>query len=232
MVSFLSPMTLDKATVPATVFCDFDGTITAVDTFDLLMQDAYGNFWGQLKADLLDFRVTLREAMDQLGAVLTARHLTAMEARMATFVPRPGFLRFLDAMDHAGIPVVVVSGGFLPLVKVVLQEHYHRFEAVVAGLPVPQDREGTRHHIHSPYSSKEELVAKALVMDTYGQGRTVAVGDGITDLRMAEAADTVFARDVLAGLLTERGMHFHPWRDFDDVLRLLMEMGLVASPGP
>lgn len=225
-------MVLDRSVVPATVFCDFDGTITPVDTFDLLMEDTYGDFWRRLKGDLLCFRVTLREAMDQLGAVLTARHLTAMERRMATFVPRPGFLRFLDAMDRAGIPVVVVSGGFLPLVEAVLMEHRHRFKAVIAGLPVPQNYGATRHRIHSPYGSEEELVAKALVMEVYGQGHTIAVGDGITDLRMAEAADTVFARDVLAGLLTERGMHFHPWRDFDDVLRLLTEMGLVAPPGP
>lgn len=224
-------MVLDKAMAPATAFCDFDGTITAVDTFDLLMQDTYGDVWRRIKADLLCFRLTLREAMDQLGAVLTARHLTALEKRMATFVPRPGFLRFLDAMDHAGIPVVVVSGGFLPLVEAVLREHRHRFKAVVAGLPVPQDQEGTRHHIHSPYSSEEELVAKALVMDRYGQGRTIAIGDGITDLRMAEAADVVFARDLLAGLLTERGVAFHPWRDFDDVSRLLVQLGLASPSG-
>ena len=224
-------MVLGKAMVPATVFCDFDGTITAVDTFDLLMQDTYGCRWRQIKAGLLGFRLTLREAMDQLGAMLTAQHLVAMEERMATFVPRHGFLHFLDAMDQAGIPVVVVSGGFLPLVEAVLRDHRHRFKAIIAGLPVPQGQEGTRHHIHSPYSSREELVSKALVMDMYGQGHTIAVGDGITDLRMAEAADVVFARDLLAGLLTERGLAFHPWNDFDDVLRLLVQLGLVSPSG-
>ena len=217
--------------VTATVFCDFDGTITPVDTFDLLMQDTYGHRWHQLKADLLSFRLTLREVMDHLGAMVTARQLMAMEGRMATFVPRPGFLRFLDAMDHAGIPIVVVSGGFLPLVEAVLREHRHRFKAIIAGLPIPQDQEGTRHHIHSPYSSEEELVAKARVMDLYGHGHTIAIGDGITDLRMAEAADVVFARDLLADLLGERGLAFHPWHDFDDVLRLLAQLGLVAAPG-
>lgn len=224
-------MVLGKALVPATVFCDFDGTITAVDTFDLLMQDTYGDVWRQLKADLLCFHLTLRQAMDQLGAMLTAQHLRAMEGRMATFVPRPGFLHFLDAMDHAGIPVVVVSGGFLPLVEAVLREHRHRFKAIIAGCPVPEDERGARHHIHSPCSSREELVAKALVMDKYAQGRAIAIGDGITDLRMAEAADVVFARDLLADLLTERGVAFHPWRDFDDVSRRLVRLGLVAPSG-
>lgn len=220
-------MVLGKALVPATVFCDFDGTITAVDTFDLLMQDTYGDVWRQLKGDLLCFRLPLRQAMDRLGAMLTARHLRAMEERMATFVPRPGFLHFLDAMDHAGIPVVVVSGGFLPLVEAVLREHRHRFKAIIAGCPVPEDERGARHHIHSPCSSREELVAKALVMDIYGQGRTIAIGDGITDLRMAEAADLVFARDLLADLLAERGVAFHPWHDFDDVSRRLVQLELV-----
>ena len=46
--------------------------------------------------------------------------------------------------------------------------------------------------------------------------------------RMAQAADVVFARDLLAGLLTERGLAFHPWHDFDDVVRLLAQLGLVS----
>ncbi len=210
----------------ATVFCDFDGTITPVDSFDLVMQETCGDTWSQLKMGLLRSRLSLREAMDQLGAALTTQHLMDMVQRMASFSPRPSFLPFLDAMDRAGIPVVVVSGGFLPLVEAVLLQHRHRFKAVIAGQVIPQEQ-GRSHQIHSPYTSDEELVAKAVVMEIYGHGHTIAIGDGITDLRMAEAADVVFARDVLAQLLRERGRAFHPWNDFDDVLSVLVQEGLV-----
>ena len=217
--------TVPATTTPATVFCDFDGTITEVDTFDLVMGEVYGSFWSALKQDLLSFRLTLREAMDRLGQVLQAQHLTAMAERMGSFQPRPGFLPFLDAMKASGIPVVVVSGGFLPLIQPVLAPYRHRLHAVVAGTLTPQT---TGYRPHSPFASDQELVAKAAVVAHYNQGRSVVIGDGITDSQMAGVGDLVFARDWLANRMEQQHVPFHPWGDFTDVLQVLTAEGLLC----
>lgn len=217
--------TVPATTTPATVFCDFDGTITEVDTFDLVMGEVYGSFWSTLKQDLLSFRLTLREAMDRLGQVLEAEHLAAMAERMVSFPPRPGFLPFLDAMEAAGIPVVVVSGGFLPLVQPVLAPFHHRLHAVIAGTLTPQP---TGYRLHSPFASDQELVAKAAVVAHYNRGRSVVIGDGITDRQMARVGDLVFARDWLANLMEQQRIPFHPWGDFTDVLQVMAAQGLLG----
>ena len=226
----LTTLTLPATTRPATaiaatVFCDFDGTITEVDTFDLVMGEVYGGFWEELKQELLTFRLSLREAMDRLGRVLEAQHLAAMAERMGSFQPRPGFIPFLDAMEAAGIPVVVVSGGFLPLLEPVLAPYRHRLHAVIAGHLVPQP-EGYR--LHSPFASDNELVAKAAVVAHYGQGCSVVIGDGITDCHMAKVGDLVFARDWLANLMEQQSTPFHRWSDFPDVQEVLAAKGLLA----
>ena len=64
----------------------------------------------------------------------------------------------------------------------------------------------------SPFANEQELVAKAEVVKRYGRGRAVVIGDSITDLRMAEVADLVFASEPLSGWLEQRGIAFHPGR--------------------
>ena len=76
---------------------------------------------------------------------------------------------------------------------------------------------------------EQELVAKAEVVKRYGRGRSVVIGDSITDLGMAEVADLVFAREPLSGWLEQRGIAFHPWDSFADVEAVLRQQGLLPG---
>ena len=49
----------------------------------------------------------------------------------------------------------------------------------------------------------------------------IFVGDGYSDRCAALAADRVFARDGLAGYLDERGVHYEPFEDFEQLGALL-----------
>ena len=219
---------------PATVFCDFDGTVTREDSFDAVAGAVAPELWGRLKRQLFAFELNLHEAMAQLAAALGPPDLAAMEAHMDRFSPRPGFLPFLDALDQGGIPFVLVSGGLEPLVERVLGPHRGRLHALVAAQVVAAAGGGLE--FASPWSDGHELVAKARVLDRYGRGRRVVIGDSITDLGMARVADLVFAREPLCDWLSERGIHHHRWHDFDDVTNVLRAEGLLppaaaAAPG-
>jgi 2-hydroxy-3-keto-5-methylthiopentenyl-1-phosphate phosphatase len=219
---------------PATVFCDFDGTVTGEDSFDAVAVAVAPELWGRLKRQLFAFELTLRQAMAELAAGLGPSDLAAMVAHMDHFRPRPGFVPFLDALDRAGIPFVLVSGGLQPLVERVLAPHRGRLHALVAAQVGAAPTGGLV--FHSPWSDDEELVAKARVLDRYGRGRRVVIGDSITDLGMAQVADLVFAREPLCDWLTQRGISHHRWHDFDDVAAVLRAEGLLrpaaaAAPG-
>ena len=59
----------------ATVFCDFDGTVTSVDTFDAVAARAAPELWADLKAQLFQFDITLLQGMQALADALTPHDL-------------------------------------------------------------------------------------------------------------------------------------------------------------
>jgi len=62
---------------------------------------------------------------------------------------------------------------------------------------------------------------KPRVIAQYGAERVIAIGDGYTDINMAQVADLVFARDTLAKIMEQSGKPFLSWNDFIDVRREL-----------
>ena len=211
----------------ATVFCDFDGTVTSVDTFDAVADRAAPELWADLKAQLFNFEITLLQGMQALADALTPHDLQAMVAHMGEYAPRPCFLPFLAELERAGVPFVLVSGGLVPLVEEVLGPHRHRLDQLIAAEVLPHPDGGLR--FESPFANGQELVAKAEVVKRYGRGRSVVIGDSITDLGMAEVADLVFAREPLSSWLEQRGIAFHPWDSFADVEAVLRQQGLLPG---
>ena len=211
----------------ATVFCDFDGTVTSVDTFDAVAARAAPELWADLKAQLFNFEITLLQGMQALADALTPHDLQAMVDHMGEYAPRPCFLPFLAELERAGVPFVLVSGGLVPLVEEVLGAHRHRLDQLIAAEVLPHPDGGLR--FESPFANGQELVAKAEVVKRYGRGRSVVIGDSITDLGMAEVADLVFAREPLSGWLEQRGIAFHPWDSFADVEAVLRQQGLLPG---
>jgi len=211
----------------ATVFCDFDGTVTSVDTFDAVAERAAPELWAELKTQLFQFEINLRQGMQALADGLTPNDLMGMVAHMGDYAPRQCFLPFLAELERAGLPFVLVSGGLVPLVEEVLGPHRHRLHQLIAAEVLPHPGGGLR--FESPFANEQELVAKAEVVKRYGRGRSVVIGDSITDLGMAEVADLVFARAPLSGWLEQRGIAFHPWDSFADVEAVLRQQGLLPG---
>tara|TARA_B100001939_G_scaffold258382_1_gene225272 strand:- start:128 stop:787 length:660 start_codon:yes stop_codon:yes gene_type:complete len=211
----------------ATVFCDFDGTVTSVDTFDAVASAAAPQLWAELKTQLFAFEINLRQGMEALANGLTPKDLERMVAHMGQYAPRACFLPFLAELEGAGLPFVLVSGGLVPLVEEVLGPHRHRLDQFIAAEVLPHPGGGLR--FVSPFANEQELVAKAEVLKRYGRGRCVVIGDSITDLGMAEVADLVFAREPLSGWLEQRGIPFHHWDSFADVEAVLRQQGLLPA---
>ena len=209
----------------ATVFCDFDGTVTSIDTFDAVAALAAPQLWAELKAQLFTFEINLRQGMQALADGLNPGDLERMVAHMGQYAPRPCFLPFLSELERAGLPFVLVSGGLIPLVEEVLGPHRHRLDQLIAAEVLPHPQGGLR--FVSPFANEQELVAKAEVVKRFGRGRAVVIGDSITDLGMAEVADVVFAREPLSGWLSQRSIAFHPWETFADVEAVLRQQGLL-----
>ncbi len=78
----------------------------------------------------------------------------------------------------------------------------------------------------SPYDDGNELMKKTDVMALYQYEHAIGIGDSFTDLKMAQAVDTIFARDLLARYLKKIQKPYRPYETFYDIIDAMEEMNL------
>lgn len=191
---------------------DFDGTITMEDTFSGAMRlfvdpDEFSLYSKKLAAGEATLSEVVRRAYDGAPADLLPRMLDYVRGVSM----RPGFAAFLDTCEALDIGVVVISGGAREFLDQKLAPYERRLLGIhAASLTVCDDA----LHLESSFDDGNELVKKTAVMALYDYDQSIGIGDSFTDCNMAQAANRVFARDVLAKFLTKKGIPFTPFEDF------------------
>ena len=196
------------------VFCDFDGTITAEETFVAMLKQFAPEMSAEIMPKLYNRQLTLRQGVRQmLESIPSARYREVIEFSRNQPI-RPGLVELIDFLDSQAVPFVVVSGGIRIMVETVLGELVNRVAAIYA---VDIDIRGDCWRVHSEFEGGTELVAKVKVMDLYESDQKVAIGDSVTDVNMALSAPLVFARDRLAQYLNEQEKSYIFWNDFVEI---------------
>ena len=200
------------------VFCDFDGTITSEETlvgmFNTFVPELYAERSRQMHAG----SITLKEAVRTLMESIPSERYPQILDYFSRQPIRAGFESFLDFLRASSVPLVIVSGGIREMISARLGTLVKAVEAIYA----PEVRtDGEFMTVRSDFEGRAELLSKVDVMRKYACDRAVAIGNGITDISMARNASVVFARDFLARWLSEHGVAYFPWNDFNDVRKNL-----------
>lgn len=200
------------------VFCDFDGTITTEDTFVGAVAPLVPEVAARILPALFAREISLRQGVRTILEAIPSERYPEILAYAARQPIRGGFEDLLDWLEARRIPLAVVSGGIEDMVRTVLgragRDGRPLRDRVAAIAAVKID---TRHRylrVASDFEAGNELVSKVAVMDRYPAQVRVAIGDSVTDIEMAQAADLTFARDRLQGYLQELGKPYEPWEDF------------------
>jgi 2,3-diketo-5-methylthio-1-phosphopentane phosphatase len=203
------------------VFCDFDGTITTVDTTDLVLSRLAAPEWEALEDDWRAGRIDAAACMRGQVALIGGDD-AALDAVLDEVQLTPGFLEFAAWCADHDVPLTVVSDGVDYFIRRILARHG------VADLPVisnelagqagarallqPNRREGCA--AGSGVCKCE--AAKNAVRETL-----VFVGDGRSDFCVSGRADILFATAELARYAGQRGQAHHRFTDFHDVMAML-----------
>lgn len=126
----------------------------------------------------------------------------------------------MSAMKDLGIPVVVISGGVRQFSERKLAPYREQLEELHA---VDLDVSGPKMKLISQYDDGNELLKKTDVMALYQYEHAIGIGDSFTDMKMSQAVDTVFARDLLAKYLDKLGKPYFPYETFYDVTEVIRE---------
>jgi len=217
---------LASAPVPPLLLAvDFDGTITARDTLQVIVEE-FGarGVWDELEPRLQAGEITIEEAMRQQFAAVTATTDEALAAVRREAPIRPGFERFVSWADRAGHRLTILSAGFRTVIDAVFAD------AGITGLEIRSNdiafsREGAR----LVWADRGEICEHCgrrckrhdLALRHAPDQHVVYVGDGISDRCASAQADTVFARASLAEHLEREGRQHIPFEDFHDVVSYL-----------
>lgn len=200
------------------VFCDFDGTITAEETFVAMLKRFTPEATAAVLPQIYHRQITLKQGVRTLLEALPASVYHDIIEYTRTKPIRPGFAELLNFLEAHHIPFVVISGGLKGMVEAVLEPFLPQIEGIYA---MEVDVSGSRLKLRSPYEGETEMVAKADILAKYQQQHdlteTIAIGDSVTDWNLALAASTVFARPPLTDFLVEQGKSYIAWETFTDI---------------
>jgi HAD superfamily phosphoserine phosphatase-like hydrolase len=207
------------------VFVDFDGTITDVDTFDLLVRAVAGDdAWNAIDVPLLAGEITLREALvRQSAAVRLSRAETLAFMEQNTHVD-PAFGSFVNAVRAHGGTIQVVSAGIATVIHDALARN--GVDVEVLANDVDFSPNGWNMTFIDATGNGHDKAVHVVVARARGS-RTVYIGDGISDFGGAIEADERFAKAgrALEAYCRERKIACTSFTSFTEIERALFPAG-------
>lgn len=207
---------------PRVFVSDFDGTMTGVDFFDVVLNhvppDAMPDFWGQCVAG----EITHVEALSSIF-----QHATHDERELRSWLPEtrldPDTCKAYEILQQKGWDLVVVSAGCQWYIMELLSALPSQVKVVANPGEVAQDRGlwmGWPAADVPWYSAHFGIEKAALIRVLQQSGKQVAfAGDGRPDLTAAREvpAEFRFARTWLAEQLTAQNLGFLPFERWSDI---------------
>jgi 2,3-diketo-5-methylthio-1-phosphopentane phosphatase len=204
----------------ASVFLDFDGTVSTAD-IGVALLEAFGRpGWRELDAAYASGAIGSRECLIDEWALVEGSEPDLRAAARAVPLD-PAFAPLVDGLRAAGAEVLVVSDGF---------GFYVEEACAPLGLDVlANDVDFASGELLFPHEerccpcSTCGVCKQAPIKDASYRGRsTVLIGDGISDRKAAMLADTVFAKGRLADWCERSGVAHTRFEHLDEVRAALL----------
>jgi 2,3-diketo-5-methylthio-1-phosphopentane phosphatase len=210
------------------VYCDFDGTITSVDTVDRVLERLAAPEWETLEADWRAGRISAAACMKGQIALIGGDDC-ALDAVLDEIELDEGFRDFATWCGQRTIPLTVVSDGVDYFIRRILARHGMGGLKVVSNtlLGRPGARALAQPHRREGCAAGSGVCKCAASTPRAGASvppLMVYVGDGRSDFCVSARADLLFAKGELAAYAAGRGRAHHVFETFHDVTAELVSI--------
>jgi 2,3-diketo-5-methylthio-1-phosphopentane phosphatase len=203
------------------VFVDFDGTISPVDTTDLLLERFAAPAWHDIEEEWKAGRIGSRECMVRQIDLVRATP-AEMDAFVGSVEIDSGFGGFVDLVRRLGHALVVVSDGLDRTIRTLLDRN---------DIDVPyfanhlQWRGADRWRLKFPHARSDCASLAGNCKCSFAEGKprqlNILVGDGRSDFCLARRADLVLAKDSLLQHCRRAGLPHMAFENFHEATGLL-----------
>lgn len=208
--------------VPLCIACDFDGTITTVDTAELTLRKFAAGKWEKYDVLLAEGRISLEECMIEQFKLIKAPKEEIIRMLDSAIGLRPGISEFVEFCRNKNIEFTILSAGLDFYIDHIIAKYGWNSVTRVSGTTNMTDGitvEFPKHRFSDSKTFKEDFVKiqKEMKKDVW------YFGDGTSDREGALAADMVFtvAGSRLSEIMDAKGKIHRDFQDFVEVLTVL-----------
>ena len=209
------------------VLCDFDGTITTIDTAEWVLARFARGDWRQFDRQFEKGEITLEECLNSQFSLVRASKKQILHELKDLVVFRSNFKKLAEYCKENHVPLMIVSAGldfviehFLELnncsdlVEVCAAKTSFNADVIKFVFPTLLDR--TSDNI------KDDAVRRCKSHDR----KVIYVGDGLADYAAAKVADYSFAIEGsrLAKLCRKHGVPCRTITDFQEIIEAIQRI--------
>jgi 2-hydroxy-3-keto-5-methylthiopentenyl-1-phosphate phosphatase len=207
---------------PPVVFFDFDNTITQEDVLDRIIQQfSISDEWQYWEDAWVRGEISTVQCLARQIAGVRASEAELIDF-VANFQIDPHFASIVQWAANEHVDLFVVSDNFSCFVQQILSRQGLSGLSVMAN-ELTFSENGLKAHFPFRSAACERCAhCKAVHFRRFQGRRKIYVGDGLSDVCPALAADVVFAKDSLADYLVNRGIPFNEFASLDVVADFLI----------
>ena len=209
------------------VLCDFDGTITTIDTAEWVLTRFAQGDWRLFDRQFEKGEITLEECLNRQFSMVKASKKQILRDLEDLVMFRSNFKKLAEYCKENCIRLIVVSAGLdfviehflelndcLDLVEVCAAKTSFIDGGIKLTFPTLKDR--TSENI------KDDVVRR---YKSYGK-KVIYIGDGLADCAAAKVADYSFAIEGsrLADLCAKQGIRCKTMRDFEEIIETIRKI--------
>ena len=215
------------------ILSDFDGTIIPINTVNYLLEHFAAPEWREITQRWARGEIS-QEDEYRLSFASVRASAGEMEEILASVPLDPAFPNFIDLCRRREVPFAIVSDGLRWYIEYIFSRHGLR-DIPIYACEIRFQNPG--YSFEFPYfhaSTPLNGASKRFLVQTYSRNYkpVIFIGDGHNDIKAAEVAGRVYARDRLLESSRQRNLPAVEFASFADIAADLFQLDELLKPPP
>lgn len=205
-----------------TIYCDFDGTITKKDAVNTFFEMYASEKWLEYEDLWVQGKITSKENAIKQVALIREVSQEELDNYINNIEIDPYFSEFIDYVKKNNINFTIVSDGFDMFIHRTLER------LNIKGIPVYANHliyENNKFRIEFPYNNTNCDIGAGMCKCARTNGEEFCyIGDGTSDLCIAQKADYLFATKNLHKFCKANAIKHSYFESFRNIIDIIKEV--------